>query len=244
MCYVLDNEAGSEKKVWQHGLILDCDGDGNVRPDRTVTGPDGATRGKRLADFVEEMKQQRPQASRLTTAEVAAIRLYTTAAYKLINDRLREGDDAAPQHPLPMTVLCLDSGVKKMRIAKDDGSTEEMIVWRGIRDTKVPPNFLRGGGTELAPMSTTLSLETAIHYSKSDYPMLMRITSERWAHRGTDVTWLSAFPKEREMLFPPRSVLFPKKSGAGPIELEVTVGAEKKKWRIYDVCVNILAANQ
>ena len=243
--YVLDEEAGSCKKKWQHGLILDCNPSGEVREDRSIVGEDGAAHGKRLVHFVEEINREQEHC--LTTAEVAAIRLYTTAAYKLINEGLREGDDAAPRHPLPVTVQCLDSGLKKLREKqrRDPQANREVELWRGIRDTKVPLDFLRGGGTELAPMSTTPSLKTAVEYSQSDWPMLLRITSKNWGQRGADITSLSAFPTEQEMLFPPRSVLFPIYSGAGPSELEVSVGqGTPKKWHIYDVEIQILAADK
>ena len=49
-------------------------------------------------------------------------------------------------------------------------------------------------------MSTTKSLQTAVEYSSSETPVLMRISSEDWSMRGADVAFLSAFPSEKEMV--------------------------------------------
>ena len=40
-----------------------------------------------------------------------------------------------------------------------------MDFWRGMRNRKVPEEFLERGGTELAPMSTTSNLVIAMQYS-------------------------------------------------------------------------------
>ena len=43
----------------------------------------------------------------------------------------------------------------------------QMDFWRGMRNRKVPDEFLERGGTELAPMSTTSNLVVAMQYSVS-----------------------------------------------------------------------------
>ena len=107
-------------------------------------------------------------------------------------------------------------------------------MWRGMKDTTVSNEFLRRGGMVLEPMSTS-SLKTAIEYSNSDHPALMRISC-RNQQRGVDISCFSACAAEDEILFPPRSTLFPVQKGAAPTALEVAVGEGKKKtWMIYDV---------
>ena len=59
------------------------------------------------------------------------------------------------------------------------------------------------GGTELAPMSTTLSLATAMKYSDSTASVLLRLRTKDSLARGADISFLSAFPGEKEILFPP-----------------------------------------
>ena len=232
MKYVLDQAAGSCEEKWQQGLMLDCDANGKLRADRTVDGQPGG-QGKTLQHFCAEAKGLSPP---LSPPEVAAIRLYTTKAYKKINDPLREGDDAAPDHPLPVTLLCLNKALKKLR----DKNSGDGQLWRGFKDKKVPDDFLRSGGMELGAMSTTTSLKTAIEYSDSDNrafnPAIMRITCKTYQQRGVNISCFSAFPAEEEILFPPRSTLFPVQKGAAPTALEVAVGEGKKKtWMIYDV---------
>ena len=61
-------------------------------------------------------------------------------------------------------------------------------------------------GTELAPMSTTTDLMVAIKYSApgaSQTSILLQIDSTTFFDRGADISFLSAFPAEKEFLYPP-----------------------------------------
>ena len=53
----------------------------------------------------------------LSRAHVIALRLYTTSAYKHINNPLRDQKrrSANRQHPLAATVICIQEGIKKLR---------------------------------------------------------------------------------------------------------------------------------
>ena len=55
----------------------------------------------------------------LSKAHVAALRLYTTAAYKTINNPLRDAGRTA-EHPLPVTVYLLSEAIKRLRAARID----------------------------------------------------------------------------------------------------------------------------
>ena len=48
----------------------------------------------------------------LSKAHVAALRLFTTAAYKTINNPLRDAGRTA-EHPLPVTVYLLSEAIKR-----------------------------------------------------------------------------------------------------------------------------------
>jgi len=61
----------------------------------------------------------------------------------------------------------------------------------------------------MAPMSTTYSLSTALFYSQSPHSVIFKIVTRSFMERGADVAWLSAFPNERECLFPPLTFLSP-----------------------------------
>ena len=83
--YVMHEEAGSNIRRFQGGLMRDCDEHGVLLPSRrTAEG-----QGMRLADFVRS-----PTATKanLEEAHVVGVRLYTMAAFRTINDYLRDQD--------------------------------------------------------------------------------------------------------------------------------------------------------
>ena len=70
-------------------------------------------------------------------------------------------------------------------------------------------DFLRSGGVECAPMSTTSSLRVALQYAASAAPLVFRLRTESFMERGADLAFLSAFPLEAELLYPPLTYLRP-----------------------------------
>jgi hypothetical protein len=78
-----------------------------------------------------------------------------------------------------------------------------------MRDVKASDRFIQEGGTELAPMSTTTDIYTAVSYSMSSNSLIFRIVTKNSLQRGADLQWLSAFPAEAEVLYPPLVSLFP-----------------------------------
>ena len=155
--------------------------------------------GMRLADFCEH-----PTAveAKLTAAEVAALRLYTGPMYKPINNALRKkeiGDWAT-------TIACCYLGVLKLSLLQK----ESRRVYRGVKETPelgLPPEFLEGtfaGGVELAFMSTTTSPAVALDYSGGAATQATILAFEfKATTRGASVQWLSQYPHEEELLFPP-----------------------------------------
>jgi hypothetical protein len=65
------------------------------------------------------------------------------------------------------------------------------------------------GGTEMAFMSTTTALDVAVSYSLSKQALLFKIVAPNFLAAGADVQWLSAFPQEKEILYPPLTYLKP-----------------------------------
>ena len=112
--------------------------------------------------------------------------------------------------------------VKKLRAvdACAEHAQSDLDLWRGCRDVTMPEEFLRMGGTELAPMSTTRDLAMAVRYSYSANAVLLRLRTDNFLQRGADLSWCSAFPREAELLFPPLTYLGP--TGDPPVT--VTVG--------------------
>ena len=76
-------------------------------------------------------------------------------------------------------------------------------LWRGMRNAEIPEEFLQLGGTELAPMSTTTDLAVAMEYCASKNALILRLNTASFMERGADISFLSAFPTEKEVLYPP-----------------------------------------
>ena len=171
----------------------------------------------------------------LLPAEVLALRLYTTKAYRLFNDPLRSGE----RHHMPMTMLFLARGLRKLRpMAERELHADGTSLWRGMKDLDVQGLFLQDGGTELGCMSTSTSLEVAADYSCSGAPgaqaliMKLHVPKNEFLSYGADLSWLSAFPGERERLFPPLTYLKP----TNRVQ-EVSIGAagEEIHFKIIEV---------
>ena len=164
--YILYEEAGSSEKSFQHGLKRDRGPHGEVLSSRRVNDGNGGTRGMLLADFVAHVFAV---GGGLEEAHVLALRLYSTAAFRSINNPLRDPErcERGEAHPWPVTVAYLREGVLKLRAveASAPSAHEEVDLWRGMAHVAVPDEFLQRGGSEQAPMSTTSNLAIAMQYS-------------------------------------------------------------------------------
>ena len=178
----------------------------------------GRPPGTCLKDF---MKDENAIRGSLSRAHVIALRLYTTSAYKFINNPLRDQNRRSEnrQHPMAATVICIQEGIKKLRnvvslneeerrssggIARE----ETAVLWRGMKNLYVNNEFLLYGGTELAPMSTTTSFNVAVQYGTcATGSLLFKIVVPTALQHGADLRWCSAFPGEAEVLYPPLTYL-------------------------------------
>ena len=192
MQYCLCSAAGSSAKTFENSdFPRDCDAYG-VRTDRKR--PDGT--GMMLADFCE-LPQIRE--TELSPAHVAAIRIYTTAAYKVINGPFRKRR-VGQVHPFPVTVAFLGDGLAKLRASEGggpDGHTQ-IDLWRGLKNVVTTDEFMKHGGTELAPMSSTSDLKVALAYSAGEHAVLLKLRTDSFMSRGSRVRFLSAYPREEE----------------------------------------------
>ena len=159
-----------------------------------------------LSDFKLDPKAQ---TAKLSEAELVAIRLYTTIAYIFMNKPLRDDErhSRGEQCPLAVTTHFAWTGIKKLRALHVQSG--ERILWRGMRNLEVADGFMRWGGTEQAFMSTTRDLNVAVRYCLSKQSLLFKIVSPGFMTMGADVQWLSAFPGEAEILYPPLTYLQP-----------------------------------
>jgi hypothetical protein len=205
--YVLDMEAGATQLAFENGY-RDCDEKGELLDSRKVWVDDGnhgrKAVGMKLEDFCRHPDAKK---ARLSEAEVAALRLYTTAAFKSINAPLREQGRTQP-HPLAATVKLIHQAASKLRGAHKNRKSQ--TLWRGMKQVAVTENFFEaGGGTEFAPMSTTSELAVAMDYAAAEHAVLLQIHVESHLTLGANVEFLSAFPRENEILYPPLTYLQP-----------------------------------
>ena len=168
---------------------------------------DKGRNGERLQDFATH---ENALATGLTQPEVAALRIYSTHIYKYMNGALRDDErySRGEACPLPVTTHFAVQGIRKLRGLKADRSFP-ITLWRGMRNRAIADNFQASGGTELAFMSTTSSLEVAVRYSLSRESLLLKFVVPDFLSVGADLQWLSAFPSEAEILFPPLTYLKP-----------------------------------
>ena len=166
-------------------------------------------RGKQtISDF---MLNPKAVEAGLTEAQLVALRLYTTRAYKFINDPLRNEEryKKSEQCPLPVTTFFISEAIKRLRALHAGSCSGEATLWRGMLSREVTNCFMQNGGTEMACMSTSADLNVAVRYSLSRQSLLFKIVSHGFMTMGADVRWLSAFPDEEEIVYPPLTYLKP-----------------------------------
>ncbi len=66
--------------------------------------------------------------------------------------------------------------------------------------------FKKGGGTEMAVMSTTFDKDVALNYASSEHPLVFHFQTVGLT-RGVDITFLSLYPKEVQFVYPPLTFL-------------------------------------
>jgi hypothetical protein len=65
-------------------------------------------------------------------------------------------------------------------------------------------------------MSTSTSKDVVADYANSEQPLVFCVTTEHFMTCGADVSWLSVYPTEAEILYPPLTYL--KYAGERPIK--------------------------
>ena len=173
--------------------------DGRARGPSHATESESVHAGWRLSDFAA---QQKIRAAGLLLAEVAGIRAYTGPMYALYNGTLR----ARAKGAYVTTLHAINSGIIKL-----SKQTPASTVFRGVAGGVLPKQFWAQneygvmGGIELGFMSTTTDRDVALGYmrqSGKEAKMLFEIRMGM-IDRGADVSLLSQFPAEKEILFAP-----------------------------------------
>lgn len=207
--YLLHGRTGDLPRRWPNGVM-----------------DEGRPAGLSLDDFVAHPHSR---LAGLSPAHVAALRLYTCNCFRSLNGPLRRHVDGIP-YPFPVTLLLIAEAIRLLRAvgAARSDANEPMDVWRGMKNLELTEGFATKGGTEVAPMSTTTDLRVAVSYSVGFSPagasraLLFKLRAESFMDRGADLTFLSCFPGEAEMCFPPLTYLAP----SGRREVFVVEGVE------------------
>jgi hypothetical protein len=110
------------------------------------------------------------------------------------------------------TLHCINNGVVKLsQLSYAD------VVYRGFPEMELPPSFLepdergRKGGVEFGFTSTTLSKRTGLAFAHStgspDAPRTLIEAKMDGLMNGAWVSWLSQYPAECEILWPPLTAM-------------------------------------
>jgi len=122
--------------------------------------------------------------------------------------------DQKQPHRLAVLVFVLSNALKKLRAhaAHSTEANRTLELFRACSNRKISDNFMEEGGTELAPMSCDEDLSVALRYSQGpagSMSVLFWIHSQNFMDRGVELEWLSAFPYEPELLYPPLCYIKP-----------------------------------
>jgi len=138
--------------------------------------------------------------------EIQAVILYTGPMYEKYNTVLRE---QPVNPPYKNTLLMLTSAVMKLR--KRTILDGDRLVHRGLSGGELPLEWvLEGflgtkGGAEKAFMSTSKNRTEAAKYAAGGVnPTLLQMPLGQ-VDKGADISQLSQYPGEAEVLFPPHS---------------------------------------
>ena len=114
--------------------MRDCDARGQLLPSRRAANG----RGMRLADFVAH---ESARAANLTEVHVAALRLYSTDAFRAINAPLRDQERFGRHepHPLPLTVAWIRDALSKLRVIEAESArrNEMVYLYRGMAGLQI-----------------------------------------------------------------------------------------------------------
>jgi hypothetical protein len=185
MRYILDQPATEEEEKTTYGTAV----------------RDKGHEGMRLEDF---LRSPSAIAAHLEAPHVAALRLYTSQAFRRVNEPLRLG---MKPHPFAATTEFLREALSKLRALNAGEASQRKVFWRGMRDLELTDEFIQNGGTEFGCMSTSTDKDIVAGYADSAHPLIFRVISDGFMSCGADISWLSLYPNEAEILYPPLTYL-------------------------------------
>jgi len=197
----------------------------------------GRMQGRKKIGLKQMMKQKAGiiEQYKLKQGEVLALFLYTGAEFLPINALCRnspekilstlQGEGRIPRNTLTTMLFCIISGLKKLGL--HTRLPEDRKVFRGLGNMLLPSQFWvpHGtpswkGGVERAFMSATADKDVALRYANGR-GTLVEISVGR-IQMGGDISFLSMYPGEKEITFPPYTCL----EANGDPRVERTLGGE------------------
>ena len=155
----------------------------------------------------------------LSVPEFYSLRLYTGPLYKKYNAVLRSGaadnkmlraffQELCLGNRYPTTIHVLTAAIIKLgkivpadKVYRAPGGALPKSFW--CKD----PQAGMQGGLELAFMSTTTAKDEAMEYARRSSGMVLFEIQQGFVARGASIAWLSQYPDEEEILFPPLTAL-------------------------------------
>ena len=212
--FVVDPQNGLGKcglTEWPGTIIR---GDSNAPPRLPRTVMSFATE-RALVDARLHVVGEQP----LSNVELYALRLYTGPMFVKYNSVLRA--KVLPDNPFfrSCAAICKDNNyqvtiaVLTASIIKLGKIEKALVVYRAPGGAlpssfwKADPSAGTMGGIEAAFMSTTTAKKEALHYAMRGAAKVLFEIRQGIVARGASVSWLSQYPAEAEILFPPLTAL-------------------------------------
>ena len=150
----------------------------------------GETRYNEYAEKIEQVKMSRPELKDIATEDLVAIKGYTSRDYQKLNDALRSKDEAKLSVVEPY-INVAESGLSQM-------PSFSGVVYRGVDLDNLPDvlSKYKVGQTVTEDAFTSSSVTKKASFRR-DTLMIIRSKS------GKDVSILSDYPKQKEILFKP-----------------------------------------
>ena len=168
------------------------------------------------------------EAAKIDTTEFIGARMYTGPCFVKYNTVLRGLQSAIGFFKKRFEDLCLGNKytttmhVINSAVVKLSKLTFASEVYRGVSGGRLPHHFRHAdeygvrGGIDPAFMSTTLDREVALAYAgSSGGPGVVFAIQQGMVDRGADISWLSQYPHEKEILFAPLAGLEIRKLSVG-----------------------------
>ena len=158
-----------------------------------------------------EIGNNAPQSEKLNRAEILALRLWTSPMHILYCQSLRSAKidliRANREIPFSNTLHAINSGI--IKLSRNRKLCLSRTVYRGYSDMRPTlsekiDDFGCRGGVEIAILATSKDKFTALKYcSKQAQGCSFFMEAELGqVDRGADISWLSEFPHEQEIVFP------------------------------------------